>query len=113
EVPRRALYAVYGALVAAADFFSLRNQHRRGFSFEEAATMYRAYEEELCRFDQLYRHFCEAADEAEAQGWSILKSLRSEVEACYANWFLPTLAVTWGKFLEPRDGDTLLARWQI
>ena len=28
--------------------------------------MYRAYETELFRFDQLYRHFCEAADLAEA-----------------------------------------------
>jgi len=29
--------------------------------------MYRAYETELFKFDQLYRHFCEAADFAESQ----------------------------------------------
>jgi uncharacterized protein (TIGR02687 family) len=113
DTPRQALHAVYDALVAAAGFYALRNLSRHGFDYPDAATMYRAYEEEVCRFDQLYRHFCEAADEAEAQGWSILKSLRSEVEACYANWFLPTLAVTWGKFLEPKGGETLLTRWQI
>src|ERR1700686_697777 len=35
EVPRKALYAVYGALVAAADFFALRNHYQRGFDFED------------------------------------------------------------------------------
>ncbi|MCS6319593.1 MAG: BREX-1 system phosphatase PglZ type A, partial [Nitrospira sp.] len=35
-VPRRALHAVYDALVAAADFFALRNQHRDGFAFPDA-----------------------------------------------------------------------------
>ena len=66
EVPRKALHAVYDALVAAADFFALRNRHRSGFDFPDAAAMYRAYETELYRFDQLYRHFCEAADQAES-----------------------------------------------
>ena len=38
EVPRKALHAVYDALVAAADFFALRNQHRAGFDFPDAAS---------------------------------------------------------------------------
>ena len=49
--------------------------------------MYRAYEADLFRFDQLYRHFCEAADQAESSGWDILKPLRADLEACYANWY--------------------------
>ena len=80
EHPRQALHAVYDALVAAADFFALRNQHKRGFDYPDAAGMYRAYESELYRFDQLYRHFCEAADLAEAEGWNILKPLRADME---------------------------------
>ena len=56
EAPREALHAVYEALVAAADFYALRNQHKSGFDYPDAATMYRAYETELYRFDQLYRH---------------------------------------------------------
>jgi len=56
EAPREALHAVYEALVAAADFYALRNQHKSGFEYPDAATMYRAYETELYRFDQLYRH---------------------------------------------------------
>ena len=64
--------------------------------------MYRAYETELFRFDQLYRHFCEAADQAEAPGWDILKPLRADMEACYVNWYLPKLALAWGKFVEPQ-----------
>ena len=61
-VPRQALHAVYDALVAAADFFALRNRYADGFDFDTAAAMYRAYETELYTFDQRYRQFCEAAD---------------------------------------------------
>ena len=68
EVPRKALHAVYDALVAAADFFALRNRHAAGFDFPDAAALYRAYETDLFRFDQLYRQFCEAADQAESSG---------------------------------------------
>jgi len=111
DAPRQALHAVYDALVAAADFLALRNLHKSGFDFPNAATMYGAYESELYRFDQLYRHFCESADTAEAAGWSILKPLRAEIEAHYVNWYLTNLALAWGKFIEPQDG--LLTKWQI
>ena len=112
DVPRQALHAVYDALVAAADFYALRNQYTRAAStIPTPPAMYRAYESELYRFDQLYRHFCEAADLAEAKGWNILKPLRDEIEACYVNWYLTNLALAWGKFIEPHGG--LLAKWQI
>jgi len=111
DAPRQALHAVYDALVAAADFYALRNQHKNGFNHPDASTMYRAYETELYQFDQLYRHFCESADTAEAAGWSILKPLRADIEAHYVNWYLTNLALAWGKFIEPQNG--LLAKWQI
>jgi uncharacterized protein (TIGR02687 family) len=111
DVPRRALHAVYDALVAAADFYALRNVHKSGFDYPDAAAMYRAYETELYRFDQLYRHFCESADMAEAEGWGILKPLRADIEAHYVHWYLTALALAWGKFIEPQDG--LLAKWKI
>ncbi len=111
DAPRQALHAVYDALVAAADFYVLRNLHQGGFDYPDPTTMYRAYESELYRFDQLYRHFCESADTAEAAGWSILKPLRANIEAHYVNWYLTNLALSWGKFIEPVGG--LLAKWQI
>ena len=113
EVPRMALHAVYDALVAAADFFGLRNQHQTGFDFPDALSLYQAYEQELHRFDQTYRHFCEAADQAEAMGWNILKPLRDDIEACYANWFLPTLGMAWGKFVDPQGAIGLLSKWRL
>lgn len=113
EVPRMALHALYGALVTAADFFALRNRYQLGFDFPDASAMYRAYEAELYRFDQLYRHFCEAADQAESQGWSILKSLREFLEACYTNWYVPQLALAWGKFLDSNGSTALLNTWQL
>jgi len=111
EAPRKALHDVYEAVVAAADFYALRNIHKGSFDYPDAPAMYRAYETELYRFDQLYRHFCEAADSAEAQGWNIVKPLRADIEARYGNWYLTSLSLAWGKFLEPKDG--LLAKWQI
>jgi len=111
DAPRHALHSVYDALVAAADFFALRNLHKSGFDYPDAASMYWAYEKELYCFDQLYRHFCESADTAEAAGWSILKPLRTDVEAHYVNWYLTSLALAWGKFIEPHGG--LLSKWQI
>jgi len=116
EAPREALHAVYEALVAAADFYALRNQHKSGFDYPDAATMYRAYETELYRFDQLYRHFCESADTAEDQGWNVVKPLRADIEAHYVNWYLTNLALAWGKFIEPAhdaSGGGLLTKWQI
>src|SRR5205823_1140124 len=111
DAPRQALHAVYDALVAAADFYALRNLHRSGFNYPDPATMYRAYEAELYRFDQLYRHFCESADTAEAAGWSILKPLRADIEAHYVNWFLTNVALAWSAFIEPLGG--LITKWQI
>ena len=111
DAPRQALHAVYDALVAAADFYDLRNRHRPGFEYPDASSMYRAYESELYRFDQLYRHFCEAADTAEGQGWNIVKPLRADIEAHYVNWYLTNLALAWGRFIEPKDG--LLSKWEI
>ena len=111
DAPRRALYAVYGALVAAADFYALRNQYTSGFDYPDATSMYRAYETELYRFDQLYRHFCESADTAEAAGWNIVKPLRADIEAHYVNGYLTTLALAWGTFIEAPGG--LLSTWQI
>lgn len=112
-VPRQALHAVYAALIAAADFFTLRNQHRQGFDFDNTQALYRAYETQLYRFDQVYRHFCEAADQAESQGWGILKALRDEVEACYANWYVTTLGLSWGEYIEPHGSTSLLTTWQL
>ena len=111
DAPRKALHDVYDAVVAAAEFYALRNKFAAGFDYTDATSMYRAYEAELFRFDQLYREFCVAADGAEAQGWNIVKPMRAEMEAHYANGYLTSLALAWGKFLEPKDG--LLANWRI
>jgi uncharacterized protein (TIGR02687 family) len=108
-VPRRAWRAVYNALVYAADFFELRNRHQDGFAYDDASAMYHGYEEQLFRFDQLYRHFCEAADIVEAQSWDVLKDVREQVETCYVNWFTTSLALCWGKFID----SGLLKEWRI
>ena len=112
-VPRKALHAVYDALMAAADFFTLRNEYLHRLDFNDAGAMFHAYEAQLYRFDQLYRHFCEAADQAEAEGWEVLKPLRQEMEAAYGNWFITALALAWGKFVDPTTGKGLLNSWCI
>jgi uncharacterized protein (TIGR02687 family) len=112
-VPRKALSAVYQALVAAADLFALRNRYADGFHFATAPAMYRAYETELYQFDQVYRHCCEAADTAESQNWDVLKILREQVEAVYVRWYLTKLTLAWGTFVEPSSSTGLLHHWSI
>lgn len=113
EVPRKALHSLYEALVAAADFFDLRNRHAKGFHYDDATTMYRAYETELFRFDQLYRYFCEHADAGTSNGWDILKQLEETVEACYVNWYLTQLSLAWGQWIDPSKDSSLLKKWHL
>ena len=111
DIPRQEYHAVYNALVQAAEFYALRNQYQKGFHFADAQAMYQAYESELYRFDQLYRRFCEEADKAEI--WNILKPLREDIEAVYTNWYLPTIALSWGAFVNPAGSAALLKHWRI
>lgn len=107
SIPRKELHAVFESLVTAAEFFNLRNLHRDGFEFDDAAAMYRAYEDQLFRFDQLYRHFCEQADACQQR--DIVKELRQQIEAAYSHWYITTLGLAWGKFVE----HGLLENWKI
>ena len=109
ETQRKARCAVYDALAVAAQFLHLHNAHEAGFDFPDMRAMYRGYEAGLFRFDQLYRHFCENADVAAAQGWDMLKPLRKEIEACYCNGYLTPIALAWGKFVDVE----LPERWAI
>ena len=102
---------IYEALEAVLELLKLRQAYGSGFTFPSAEKMYKAYTGELFRFDQLYRHFHEAADIAELAGWDILKEIHSLVESCYSNWFLDNLAACWGGFIQTEDG--LLANWNI
>lgn len=106
---RRARRAVYEALAVAAELFALRNQYMQGFDFPDAPSMYQAYEQELYRFDQLYRQFCENARIAKKQGWDTLKPLLEQVEAVYCNTYLTNLALAWGKFVS----SGLLEAWHV
>lgn len=110
HAPRLALNRVYAALMSAAEFFDLRGGYLSGFNYKDAKEFFDAYVGELYRFDQLYRHFCDAADIAEGEGWDILKALREKIEDAYGNWYLGTLAVRWGEVLE-RGG--LLDDWEL
>jgi len=112
-VPRSALRAVYGTLIAASEFFSLKNKHADGFEFTDAKVLFDAYGKELFRFDQLYRTVCEKADIANREGWSILKDLLQAVEDCYGNWYLSKLALAWGKLVDPQSPTGLMRSWQL
>ncbi len=49
--------ATYAALREALELFRLRRQYDAGFSFPTAKAMFKAYSQELIRFDQCYRAF--------------------------------------------------------
>lgn len=109
EGQRRAREAVYEAVAAAAEYFALASDYRQGFDYPDGGAMYRAYENELFRFDQLHRHFCWHADAAAGQGWDLLKPLRADLEAHYCNTYLAQLGLAWGAFVE----DGLLESWRL
>ena len=114
EQQRKARNAAYEAVAVSSEFFDLKKQHADGFSCDTAEEMYKLYTEELYKFDQLYRHFCHNADVAESQAWDILKTLRTEVEAAYKNWFLVQLSLKWAKFVDLKSGSRgLLGKWVI
>lgn len=106
----RALAACYDALEAAAAFFELKAKHSAGFSFADADTGLMAYEQEIFRFDQLYRQFNHAADSVEPMGWALLHELRDRIESSYSGWFVPQLGSAWSKVLEGEGG--LLNQWK-
>ncbi len=101
----------YDALDATLELLSLRKLHDAGFSFASADAMYRAYISDLYRFDQLYRLFHEDADRVELAGWDVLKEVQKVVESCYSGWYLDQLSISWGRFLEGKEG--LLRSWSI
>ncbi|MDB5531485.1 MAG: hypothetical protein JWR51_4588 [Devosia sp.] len=100
EAPRHTLSRVYDALVHAAELFAFRRDYPHGFAYPSAEKFWTAYETKLYRVDQLYRLFCEAADEVEREGWDIVKPLRASIEDIYCNGYVAKLALAWGKFAE-------------
>lgn len=107
----QALAACYDALEAAAAFFELKAKFHSGFSFASAEAGLVAYQNEIFRFDQLYRQFNHAADAVEPMGWALLHELRERIENAYSGWFVPQLGSGWSKVLE--GGGGLLARWKV
>jgi uncharacterized protein (TIGR02687 family) len=109
-----AFRAGYDAVEAAAELTVLKGDFPSGFLFPSAVEATKSYQTKLYRFDQLYRHFHEAADIVELANWDVLKELRGNIEATYNGWFMPLLATAWGGFLEGGAGEVgLLSNWQV
>jgi uncharacterized protein (TIGR02687 family) len=102
-------YSTYECVVKAAEFIDLKNKYVDGFKFKSAQDMYRLYESELYRFDQLYRQFCENAEKVNSSISDSLKPLQALIESTYCNWYLQNLSVSWGAYV----GGGLLETWKI
>ncbi|TGD07298.1 BREX-1 system phosphatase PglZ type A, partial [Escherichia coli] len=103
-------YAIYDALRQAERLLNLRNRHIDGFHYQDSATFWKAYCEELFRFDQAYRLFNEYALLVHSKGAMILKSLDDYIEALYSNWYLAELSRNWNEVLE---AENRMQAWQI
>lgn len=97
---RRAMADAYDAIVAAAELFALRTEHRHTLSFETPKDLLAAYQKNLHRFDRLYRCFCAQSKPALKQGWDLLKTLAEEVERVYDQGFLQPLGIEWSRLLD-------------
>lgn len=107
DAVRRLYRSLYQALLAAIDLFGLRRQYADGLHFASCAELYQAYTSTLYRFDQAYRHYCAASQNAPVE---LLKSLDEQVEQCYANWYLDQLSRSWGENLE---AEQRLQHWSL
>lgn len=94
-VPRESFWAVYEAMIAAAEFMAKKMSYPQGFVYTGAKDIFEAYTRELYIFDRYYRVFYEHAGITDAQGWDILKDIKSRVEDLYNNWFLEPLTLLW------------------
>ena len=103
---RRAVADAYDAILAAAEMFALNTAHRQALSFENPGDLLAAYQQELHRFDLLYRHFWTKARPATSLGWDLLKTLADEVERVYDQGFLQPLGVEWSRLLDEGFLDT-------
>jgi uncharacterized protein (TIGR02687 family) len=106
---RRAISQAYDAIIAAAEIFSLHTKHRNGFSFQTPKNLISAYQEDLYRFDQLYRRFSTKAKPSLGQGWDLLKTLAEEVERVYDQGFLQPLGIEWSRLLD----EGFLDKWSL
>ncbi len=107
---RQEYYSIYDALRQAERLLNLRNRHIDGFHYQDSATFWKAYCEELFRFDQAYRLFNEYALLVHSKGAMILKSLDDYIEALYSNWYLAELSRSWNKVLE---AENRMQEWRI
>ncbi|EBX3332662.1 BREX-1 system phosphatase PglZ type A [Salmonella enterica subsp. enterica serovar Kirkee] len=107
---RQEYCAIYDALRQAERLLNLRNRHIDGFHYQDSATFWKAYCEELFRFDQAYRLFNEYALLVHSKGAMILKSLDDYIEALYSNWYLAELSRSWNKVLET---ENRMQDWRI
>ncbi|EBV4370416.1 BREX-1 system phosphatase PglZ type A [Salmonella enterica subsp. enterica serovar Typhimurium] len=107
---RQEYCAIYDALRQAERLLNLRNRHIDGFHYQDSATFWNAYCEELFRFDQAYRLFNEYALLVHSKGAMILKSLDDYIEALYSNWYLAELSRSWNKVLET---ENRMQEWRI
>lgn len=102
--------AAYDALAAGLEFYRLREKYAGGFNFPNAAAIFMAYREELFKFDQHYRRFCEASRGMKFEGWNVFKLLTENIENAYGNWFVENLAIVWGKAVEH---EKLFDNWRV
>ncbi|EBT8556741.1 TPA_asm: BREX-1 system phosphatase PglZ type A [Salmonella enterica] len=107
---RQEYCAIYDALRQAERLLNLRNRHIDGFHYQDSATFWKAYCEELFRFDQAYRLFNEYELLVHSKGAMILKSLDDYIEALYSNWYLAELSRSWNKVLET---ENRMQEWRI
>jgi uncharacterized protein (TIGR02687 family) len=101
---------IYSAIRQAVNLIELRERFNGGFYYESASEMYKAYSDELFKFDQAYRLFNEHAELLFSKGSDILRLLDEQVENIYTNWFLPNLSMAWDDKIE---SASLMEEWQL
>ncbi|MDI5395195.1 BREX-1 system phosphatase PglZ type A, partial [Salmonella enterica subsp. enterica serovar Montevideo] len=94
----------------AERLLNLRNRYTDGFNFPDTGAFWKAYCDEIYRFDQTYRLFNEYAAPVHSKGAMILHELDKFIEELYSNWYLAELSRGWNKLLE---AENRMQTWQF
>jgi len=97
-----AIYALYGAMIAATTL--VETLARTELTLESAEAGVKKYADTWWRIDQLYRQFLHHRNNSGQSG--ILEALTEWIEGCYLNQFVSPLAVRWQEWVDR------MSRWE-
>lgn len=100
----------FDVLAAVSGMCEFKALHAAGFHMALPAEVWKAYTDDWCQMDALYRELCRAYGTCRAKGYELLEeSLRAAMEWAenlYSGWFLPESNACWANAAQAQWMDS-------